>query len=84
MPAWYDWIGNLAMKQPSTSQATPTPPPGPGTDVDTDTLELLAAWRRQDATNDPDQIRAAEQELAEFKKSVDENRVAAGERKLYS
>jgi hypothetical protein len=72
------------MKQPSTSQPTQTPPPGPGTAVDTATLELLSAWRRQDATNDPDQIRAAEQELAEFKKAMDENRVAAGERKLYS
>ncbi len=72
------------MKQPSTSQPTATPPPGPGTAVDIATLELLAAWRRQDATNDPEQIRAAEQELAEFKKAIDENRVSAGERKLYS
>jgi hypothetical protein len=63
---------------------TATSPPGPGTAVDTATLELLAAWRRKDATNDPEQIRAAEEDLAEFKKAIDENRVAAGERKLYS
>ena len=67
------------MKQPSTSQ--PMAPPPPGAAVDTATLELLAAWMRQDAT---EQIRAAEQEVAEFKKSMDENRGLAGEPKLYS
>jgi hypothetical protein len=72
------------MKQPSTSQRAAAPPPNPGPAVDTATLELLAAWRRQDATNDPDQVLAAEKELAEFKKSIDENRAMAGERKLYS
>ena len=72
------------MKQPSTSQPTAAPPPGPGTAVDTATVELLAAWRRQDASNDPEQIRAAEQEVAEFKKRMNENRAGAGEPKLHS
>lgn len=72
------------MKRPSTSERPADPPPGLSTVVDTATLELLAAWKRQDATNDPEQIRTAEQELAEFKKAMDDNRVAAGERKLYS
>ena len=54
-----------------------------GTAVDTATLELLAAWRRQDATSDPEQIRTAEQEVAEFKERMNENRAGAGEPKLH-
>jgi hypothetical protein len=51
--------------------------------VDTATLELLAGWRSQDATDDPDELRAAEQELADFKKAMNERRAAAGEPVLY-
>jgi hypothetical protein len=46
-------------------------------------LDLLAVWRQQDATSDPDQIRAAEEDLAEFKKGMNESRTAAGERVLF-
>jgi len=70
------------MKQPSTSQPTQPPPHVLGS-VDTATLELLAAWRAQDATTDPEQLRAAEQEVSEFKKAMNENRVLAGEPKLF-
>lgn len=58
----------------------PSPPVG---GIDTATLELLEGWRQQDATTDPEQIRAAEQEIAEFKKAMNENRSATGERKLF-
>ena len=51
--------------------------------LDTATLELLASWRLQDATEDPEEIRAAEQELAEFKRAMNENRASAGEPLLY-
>jgi hypothetical protein len=51
--------------------------------LDTSTLELLANWRRQDATDDPAELRAAEQELAEFKKAMNESRTASGEPVLY-
>ena len=76
------------MKQTSTTE-TPMPmhlPPqqhsGTGS-IDTATLELLASWRIQDATNDPEQLRAAAKELEEFKKAMNENRAATGERILY-
>lgn len=73
------------MKQTSTTQ-TPMPLPlqqlGTGS-IDTATLELLARWRIQDATTDPEQLRAAEKELEEFKKAMNENRTATGERILY-
>ena len=71
------------MKQPTPSQSTPIPPLGPTASVDTATIELLAAWRREDATTDSELIRAADQELADFKKTLNENRSAAAERKLF-
>jgi hypothetical protein len=51
--------------------------------IDTVTLELLAKWSRQDAAEDPDEIRTAEQELAEFKKAMNESRTLSGEPFLY-
>ena len=47
--------------------------------LDTATLKLLANWRRQDETTDPEQLRAAENELERFKKAMHDNRVIAGE-----
>ncbi len=62
----------------------PPPPRASGNSIiDTATLELLANWRAQDATADPEQIRAAEQELAEFKKALNDRRTAAGEPVLF-
>ncbi|MBK5294343.1 MAG: hypothetical protein JJE04_22010 [Acidobacteriia bacterium] len=72
------------MKQATTSQPIIMPPPqAPSDAIDTATLELLAGWRLQDATTDPEQILAAERELAEFKKAMNENRTTAGEPVLY-
>jgi hypothetical protein len=45
--------------------------------IDTATLELLAGWRLQDATDNPADARAAERELAEFRKTIDETRRTA-------
>jgi hypothetical protein len=51
--------------------------------IDTATLELLRGWRLQDATDNPEAVRAAERELTEFKKAMNENRALAGEPLLY-
>ena len=56
---------------------------GPESRVDTPTLRLLADWRSLDATDDPAQIRAADAEVAEFKRATNENRTAAGEPILF-
>jgi hypothetical protein len=64
-------IGPLA-EQPSSNGA-----------IDTATLELLAGWRLEDSTDDLEDIRAAERELAEFKRAMNENRTASGEPLLY-
>jgi len=71
------------MKQQVIASALlPTLPREEGA-VDSATLELLAAWRLEDATDDPEAIEAAEQELAEFKEAMNENRASLGERLLY-
>lgn len=82
---WYDKNERHAaqMKQPSTPQRSMPLTPPPSGSIDTATLNLLAAWRHQDATTDPEQIRAAEEELAEFKKAMNENRKASGEPLLF-
>ena len=73
------------MKQPSTSQTTAPLPPHPSSNgvIDTATLELLAAWRAEDATTDPEKLREADEEIAEFKKAMNENRAATGARLLF-
>lgn len=49
----------------------------------TATLELVAAWQREDATGDPEKIRLAELDLVEFKKAMNESRAASEEFVLY-
>jgi hypothetical protein len=73
------------MKQPRTPQPTKPLPPQASSNgsIDTATIELLANWRIQDATTDPEQIRAAEQELADFKKAMNDSRTVRGERALF-
>ena len=51
--------------------------------VDNATLELLAAWKAEDATTDPEKLRQADEEAAEFKKAMNENRAATGARLLF-
>lgn len=58
----------------------PTPQISP---VDTATLELLAAWKAEDATTDPEKIRTADEEVDAFMKAMNENRAATGERLLF-
>jgi len=46
-------------------------------------IALLRSWLAEEATDDPDEIRRAEEELAEFKRNMNANRAATGERLLY-
>ena len=74
------------MKHQATPETNPMPPlaqPSNNSPIDTATLELFAKWRAEDATDDPEELRKAEQELAEFKKAMNENRAQAGEPLLY-
>jgi hypothetical protein len=73
------------MKHQTTSEATPVLPPEHSTNgsVDTATLELFASWRLEDANATPEQIRAAQQDLQNFKRAMNETRTASGEPTLY-
>lgn len=71
------------MKQPSPTQPMSDQLPLPRRSIDTATLELLASWKAQDATTGPEQIRAAEEEVSEFMKAMNENRASTGERLLF-
>jgi hypothetical protein len=71
------------MKQPSTIQLG-SAPRSPTAVIDTATLELLASWKAEDATTDPEKLRDADEEIAQFKKAMNENRAATGARLLFS
>ena len=77
---------NTLKQQTTTTEPSLRPPGGAplatGT-IDTETLEILEAWAREDATDDPEKLRDAQKELDEFKKAMNENRAACGERILY-
>ena len=51
--------------------------------VDMATLNLLSLWQREDATSDPAQLKAAEDDLAAFMKNLNEARTASGEPLIY-
>ena len=63
----------------------PQPPPIPPTapEIDRATLQLLNGWKTEDATDDANEIRAAEHELAEFKEAMNKSRILTGELPLY-
>lgn len=84
---WYDDNeGVNTVKHPATPETGPMPPmaqPSNEGSVDTATLDLLASWRLEDATANPEEIRAAELELTEFKRAMNDSRAQAGEPVLY-
>ena len=74
--------------QPEPSQTGPKGRPGGAIptvpqSVDTATLDLLSVWQQEDAITDPAQLKAAEEELAVFMKTVNEARAASGEPLVY-
>ncbi len=46
-------------------------------------MALLQSWLDEDSTNDPEKIRAAEEDLREFKRNMNLTRKQAGARLLY-
>jgi hypothetical protein len=70
------------MKQPSIIQPPSASLPPAGV-IDTATLELLASWKAEDATTDPEKLLDADEEIAQFKKAMNANRAATGARLLF-
>ena len=46
-------------------------------------IALLQSWLQTEPTDDPEEIRQAEEELAEFKRNMNANRAATGERLVF-
>jgi hypothetical protein len=78
-----DTIGRevAVMNQKSTSECAPVQAAAGA--IDSATLELLAQWKAEDATKDPQAIRSAGRELAEFKRAMNESRSESGEPLLF-
>jgi len=72
------------VKHRTTSEAACTSPTSTNGSIDTATLEILASWRLEDSKPTPEQIRAAEEELREFKRAMNENRTTVGQPILFS
>ena len=60
------------------------PPPSIVSERNKAAIAALRSWRDQDATDDPEEIRKAEAELAEFKRNIDANRTETGDHPVYS
>ena len=59
------------------------PPASPDTNVNQAAIDLLQSWLGDEAPTDPDQALMAERELQEFKRNMNANRVATGERLVF-
>lgn len=46
-------------------------------------IALLESWLREDATDDPEEIRKAQEELDEFKRAINAERDRAGARRMF-
>ena len=76
----------MSMKRANTAEPARLPhpaAPNPSGAIDTETLALLERWAVEDATDDPEKLRAARKELDECKRAMNENRAATGERIVY-
>lgn len=74
------------MNQQTEPEATAIPSPALRSDqgaADSGTLKLLASWRLSDATDSPEEICAAEREVADFKNAMNLSRIAANDPILF-
>lgn len=46
-------------------------------------IALLDSWLKEDATDDPDEIRKSEEEFEDLKRNLNANRAATGERLVF-
>ena len=78
-------MGNQTSEPDQNEQARPLPASGGSgkPDIDYALLELLERWEKEDATDDPEKILAAEKDLEEFKRAMNENRTSIGGMPIY-
>ncbi len=58
-------------------------PPAPPAVEEDPTLALFAQWDREDAQMTPEELTAAQEDFAEFKRSINDERLRAGARIVY-
>ena len=59
-------------------------PAEPGIDAENAAaIAMLQSWLEEDATDDPEEIRKATEEFEKFKRNMNANRVATGERLFF-
>lgn len=55
----------------------------PAQDENAASIALLQSWLAEEATDDPDEVRQAQEELDAFKRAINAERERAGARRLY-
>jgi hypothetical protein len=55
----------------------------PAQDENAASMALLQSWLAEEATDDPDEMRQAQEELDAFKRAINAEREQAGARRLY-
>jgi hypothetical protein len=55
----------------------------PVQDENAASIALLQSWLAEEATDDPDEVRQAQEELDAFKRAINAERERAGSRRLY-
>src|SRR5579862_6486867 len=67
----------------TTPASAPAKPASALTTEQEAAIALLTSYLETEATDDPEEIRKAEEDLAEFKRNMNANRAATGERLVY-
>lgn len=76
-------LGPARWVKERVTERLPTPGSGSVPPENLASIALLEAWMAEDATDDPEEVRQAERELGEFKRNMNANRRATGERIPY-
>jgi hypothetical protein len=77
-----NWI-EQAPQIPTPPTALPATLPGDGNYPPGSLTELFAQWQAEDATDDPELLRKADEELEELKANLNATRAANGEEPLF-
>jgi len=68
---------------PAELQETPDQSPPAISAKNAAAIAMLQSWLEEDATDDPEELRQAEEELEELKRNLNANRAATGERLVF-
>ena len=76
-----DLVRRVIEERAATATATKATTAAPGIDAENAAaIAMLRQWVVEDATDDPEEIRKADEEVQELKRNMNANRAATGER----